>query len=166
MRRVTPHHTLALRIMLGIVLVNYLAQIPYYLHLYYFPYGASPSPTGTVLLTLTFIWFLAGYFGVVRGWSAAYWLLLAYVVTVAVFYLWNMFTQVTHGYPPFLHVWGEHDPVLFAVFGIGYLNMLAGIYFAYFLIRYRRSLLTPIPSGAGSDGAVSDPHSLAGTPRR
>lgn len=146
MRRSHHHHTPATRCMLWVVLANYLAQIPYYLRLYYFPHGAPPSLSGTALLTLTLVWFLAGYTGMVRGWTIGYWLLLAYFATVAIFYLRNMLTQVTHGYPPFLHVFNERDPILFVVFAIGYVNMLAAIYFVYFLLRHRRSLLLRAPS--------------------
>lgn len=144
-------HTLALRLMLWVVLVNYLAQIPYYLRVYYFPHGAPPSLSGTALLTLTLVWFLAGYLGIDRGWIWAYWLLLAYFATVVTFYLWNMLTQVMHGYPPFLYVWGARDPTLFAVFAIGYLNMLAGVYFLYVLLRYRRSLVNTRPVAMGRE---------------
>lgn len=151
MRLTRRQHALALRLMLWVVLANYLAQIPYYLHLYYFPHGAPPSLSGTALLTLTLVWFLAGYLGIDRGWIWAYWLLLSYFVAVVTFYLRNMLTQVTHGYPPFFHVWGEHDPILFAVFAIGYLNMLAGVYFLYFLIRHRRSLVNSLPVALGRE---------------
>lgn len=143
------HHTLAFRLMLWVVLANYLAQIPYYLRVYYFPHGAPPSLSGTALLALTLVWFLAGYIGVLREWMPGYVLLLAYFVTVVTFYLRNMLTQVTHGYPPFLHVWGERDPILFVVFAIGYLNMLAGVYFLYFLLRHRRSLMDSLPVATG-----------------
>ncbi len=148
MQRTHHQSMLVFRFMLCVVLANYLAQIPYYLHLYYFPHGAPPSRSGTALLTLTLVWFLAGFAGTLRRWTAAYWVLVAYFVTVATFYLRNMLTQVTHGYPPFLHVWGEHDPILFVVFGIGYVNMLAALFFLYFLLRRHRSLLHTPPAAA------------------
>lgn len=155
MQRTRQQSALVFRLMLGVVLANYLAQIPYYLRLYYFPHGAPPSPSGTALLTLTLLWFLAGFAGTVHRWAPGYWLLLAYFATVVIFYSRNMLTQVTHGYPPFLHVWGERDPILFVVFAIGYVNMLAGIYFVYFLIGHRRSLLLNPSATATADSAAS-----------
>ena len=148
MRMSSRQRTILLRLMLFVVLANYLAQIPYYLRLYYFPHGVAPSWSGTALLALTLAWFAAGYLGVVRGWSAAYWVLLAYFVTVVTFYLRNMLTQVTHGYPPFMHLQAR-DPILFMVFGIGYVNLLAGIAFLYVLVRYRPTFVDPRPAATG-----------------
>lgn len=140
MQRWRQPHGLFLGIVLVVVLANYAAQIPYYLYLYYFPHGAPPSPTGTILLGLTLVWFLVGYAGLARGSRAGYWLLGGFLATEVGFYGWNMFVQVTHGYPPFLHLHAS-DPILFAVFGIGYLNLIAGIYFLYFLARHHRTLV-------------------------
>jgi hypothetical protein len=144
MQRWRQRHGLFLKVVLGIVLANYLAQIPYYLHLYYFPYGAPPRLSGTILLGLTLVWFLVGYVGLARGSRWGYWLLVAFLVTEVGFYASNMLVQVTHGYPPFLHL-DISDPILFAVFGIGYLNLFAGAYFLYFLAQHRRTL---VASGA------------------
>ncbi len=41
---------------------------------------------------------------------------------------------------PFFHL-QTRDPVLFAVFGIGYLNMLLGACFIAYLARYRRDFI-------------------------
>ena len=55
MHRSVQHQGLFLLLLLGVVVANYLVQILYYLHLYYFPRGALPSVGGTLLLGLTFI---------------------------------------------------------------------------------------------------------------
>jgi hypothetical protein len=136
-------------LVLVVVGANYLAQIPYYLHLYYFPHGALPSASGSALLGLTLVWFLVGYAQLVRGSVKGYWLLLSFLVTEVFFYAHNIFTQVTHGYPPFFHL-QNHDPILFTVFAIGYLNMLMGVYFLYYLARWRRALVAPARSEQAS----------------
>lgn len=130
--------------MLAIVLANYLAQIPYYLDVYYFPHHAAPNLPDLLLLLATLVWFLIGYAGLARGSRAGYWVLLAFLIVEVGFYLYNMVIQVTHGYAPFFHLHAR-DPILFVVFAIGYLNLLAGLYFLYFLLRHRRTLVAPQP---------------------
>lgn len=118
---------------LVVVGANYLAQIPYYLHLYYIPHGALPSLRGSILLGLTLAWFLAGAIGFARGRAWGYWLLATFLLTEVSFYALNMLNQAQHGFPPFFHL-QTRDPILFAVFGIGYLNMLAGACFLFVLL--------------------------------
>lgn len=119
---------------LVVVGANYLAQIPYYLHLYYIPHGALPSLRGSILLGLTLAWFLAGALGFARGRVWGSWLLATFLLTEVSFYALNMLNQTLHGFPPFFHL-QTRDPILFVVFGIGYLNMLAGAYFLFVLLQ-------------------------------
>lgn len=144
MLRAHHAHRLVLRILLAVVVANYLAQIPYYLHVHYVPHGAPPSISGTALLGLTFAWFLLGYVGTAHGRRDGYWLLLTYLVAEVSFYLKNLVTQVTHGYAPFFHL-QTRDPILFVVFGIGYLNLLVGVYYLYYLLSHRPTLITSGP---------------------
>jgi hypothetical protein len=142
MSRADQWRTRFLWLTLMVVGANYLAQIPYYLDVYYFPHGAAPSLSGSFLLGLTFVWFLVGYLRLRKGSVKGYWLLLSFLVTEVFFYAHNMFIQVMHGYPPFLHLQAR-DPILTVVFDIGYLNMLLGAYFIYALLRHRRDLIAP-----------------------
>ena len=120
-----PLNRVVMYAILIVVGANYLAQIPYYLYLYYFPHHAPPALFGTLLLVATFVWFLVG------------WLLLAFLLTEFIFYFANMVNQVAHGFAPFFHL-QNRDPLLFTVFAIGYLNLIGGLVFAIFLIwRYR-----------------------------
>ena len=138
------------RIVLYAILVvvgaNYLAQIPYYLYLYYLPHRALPPLFGTSLLAATFVWFLAGWLLLVRrGSQAGYWLLLTFLLVEACFYLFNMVNQVAHGFAPFFHL-QNRDPLLFTVFAIGYLNMVGGFAFIIFLaLRYRTLVVNQRP---------------------
>ena len=122
------------RIVMNAILVvvgaNYLAQIPYYLYLYYFPHHVPPSLFGTLLLAATFVWFLAGWLLLTRrGGRTGYWLLLAFLLTEFVFYAANMVNQVAHGFAPFFHL-QNRDPLLFTVFAIfliwRYRSLVAG----------------------------------------
>lgn len=148
------NHRIFLWCVLAVVGGNYLAQIPYYLHIYYFPHGAPPAWGGTLLLGATLAWFLAGFVLLARGKRTGYWLLLAFLLVEVGFYLHNMVIQVTHGFAPFFHL-QTGDPILFVVFGIGYLNLLCGLYFLVFLVLRRNTLVTERPQ-------PSSPHALAG----
>lgn len=149
---------LFLGLVLAVVGANYLAQIPYYSRIYYFPRHAPPSPTGVALLGLTLVWFLAGFVGLARGQRVGFWLLLTYLVAVVAFYLGNLINQVAHGYAPFFHL-QTHDPVLFMVFGIGYLNLVAGSSFLVGMVWYHRAPLNAtVPvraSGAGANARAA-----------
>ena len=134
MRHAThAQRALWLAVLLGIVVANYLAQIVYYLHLYYFPHHAPPSLFGSIALMLTLVWFLAGYVGTRRGNAGGYWLLVSYLLAMVLFYALNMVNQVGHGFSPFFHLHAR-DPILFVVFAIGYLNLLAGVGYLVWLV--------------------------------
>ena len=133
-----PLNRIVMYAILVVVGANYLAQIPYYLHLYYFPRHAPPSLLGTSLLVATFVWFLAGWLLLTRrGSRVGFWLLLTFLLTEFFFYLANMVNQVAHGFAPFFHL-QNRDPLLFTVFAIGYLNLIGAFVFVVFLVaRYR-----------------------------
>ena len=109
----------------GVVIANYLAQIAYYLRLYYIPHHAPPALAGSLALAATLAWFLAGFALLLRGRPAGYWLTLSYLAAETTFYVANMLNQMAHGFAPFFHL-ANPDPVLWTVFAVGYLNMLAG----------------------------------------
>ncbi|HET9979770.1 MAG TPA: hypothetical protein VFQ32_04965 [Ktedonobacterales bacterium] len=133
-----PLNRVVMYAILGVVGANYLAQIPYYLYLYYFPHHAPPALFGTALLAATFVWFLLGWLLLARrGRQAGFWLLLTFLLTEFGFYAANMVNQVAHGFAPFFHLQNP-DPLLFTVFAIGYLNLIGALIFAILLTwRYR-----------------------------
>ncbi|HEX9037447.1 MAG TPA: hypothetical protein VF808_10700 [Ktedonobacterales bacterium] len=122
-----------------VVIANYAAQIPYYLRLYYFPHHAPPALWGSLALAATLAWFLVGFTLLLRGRAAGYWLTLAFLATETAFYLYNLLNQMAHGYAPFFHL-ANPDPVLWSVFAIGYLNLVAGAPFIVGLLVARRTL--------------------------
>ena len=133
-----PLNRIVMYAILVVVGANYLAQIPYYLHLYYFPRHAPPALFGATLLVATFVWFLVGWLLLAqRGSRVGFWLLLTFLLTEFFFYLANMVNQVAHGFAPFFHL-QNRDPLLFTVFAIGYLNLIGAFVFVAFLVaRYR-----------------------------
>jgi hypothetical protein len=108
--------------LLVVVLANYLAQIVYYLDLYY---PRPPAVSGTALLGLTLVWFLVGYVGARRGWWMGRIILLAYLLSMVGFYVANTSELLVHGYGLLWHL-QHHDLPVRMVFSVGYLNMLVG----------------------------------------
>lgn len=122
---------------LSVVAVNYLAQIPYYLHLYY----PHPLPLiGSSLLGATLVWFLWGYLLFAKATRLGYWLLISYLVVMVAFYLHSTITHIVGGLNPLFFL-RDRDPLVGVVLAIGYVNMLAGIYFISFLLRHRDILV-------------------------
>lgn len=130
-----------------VVGANYVAQIPYYLHLYYFPHGALPNLRGSLMLGLTLLWFGAGYALLARGRMAGYWLLVSFLVAEVGFYVFNVTNRVANGFPALMDL-QTHDPLLWTVFLIGYINMLVGFYFLVYLALNRRELLASAASAS------------------
>lgn len=141
-----PANKAVMYAILAVVGANYLAQIPYYLYLYYLPHKALPPLFGTSLLVATFVWFLLGWLLLARrGSRGGYWLLFTFLLIEVGFYLYNMVNQVAHGFAPFFHL-QNRDPLLFTVFAIGYLNMICGVGFLIFLALRYRTLVAGSPA--------------------
>ena len=138
----------SLALMFAVVVMNYVAQVAYYLRLYYFPHHAPPALWGSLALAVTLAWFLVGFALLWRGPVAGYWLTLSFLAVETGFYLYNEINQVAHGYPPFFHL-ANPDPVLWVVFAIGYLNMVAGVVFIAALLARGPHPLPPLPGGEG-----------------
>ena len=119
------------RVLLVMVLANYLAQIVYYLDLYY---PQPPAMLGTALLCLTLLWFLAGYVGAQRGWWLGRLLLLSYLLAMVSFYVVGTYGLVVHGYGLLWHL-QHHDLPVRMVFALGYLNLVVGAVALLALLR-------------------------------
>ncbi len=122
-----------LPVLLAAVLLNYAAQIPYYLHQYYFPRHILPNFVGTALLTATLVWFLVGYSMFVRDKKYGKGLLLSFLVAQVLFYghaiIFGLINE--SGIVAQLKT---HSPFLFVIFLIGYINFaVAGYYFVRLL---------------------------------
>lgn len=117
-------------VLFWVVIVDYLAQIPYYLVNYYFPHHAPPTVSSVVLLGLTLAWFLIGYFTVRRR-RFGYWVLLSFLVVEGLFYLRTLLAGSVA-----FQLQNPH-PVIVAVFIIGYVTGIVSLVYAIVLVVSR-----------------------------
>lgn len=122
-------------VLLYTVLINYAAQIPYYLHQYYFPYHAQPNWSGVALLALTFVWFLFGYVRYVRGKRYGWGLLLSFLVAQVIFYGYSVLLSFVGGGA--LAQLQTPSPFIRVIFSIGYLNFAVALYYVAWLLVKR-----------------------------
>jgi hypothetical protein len=132
-----PKHTTFVLAQLAflLILANFLAQVPYYLHLYYGRQALLTSVRNGVPLVTVFALFLLGYVLLMRQHRAGYWLMVLFLTMDFAFYLWNTVGGVRHGYGLFFQL---HNPdlTLRVIFSIGYLNFFAsGLLLALLLSR-------------------------------
>jgi hypothetical protein len=123
-------------ILFTLILANFLAQIVYYFHLYYSVRHPFPALRSTVLLGLVFILFLAANGLLIMQHKAGRPAILFFLSLEFFFYLWNIAGGVLHGFGWFFNL-SEPDPILRAIFAIGYLSFLACGYFMALLLFNR-----------------------------
>jgi len=124
-------------VLFGVLLANFVAQVPYFLHLYYTPQHPLPEVRSAFLMGAVFVLFLVSFGLWAAGSTAGYYLLIFYLALEFFFYLWNIIGGVVHGFGLFFHL-ADRDPVLWAVNAIGYLSFFAAGYFLLLLIARRR----------------------------
>ena len=112
-----------------IVIANYVAQIPYGIHLYHGHYNM----VGVFMLFVTLVWFMAGFF--LRHTKVGYWLLLSFLAVEFLFYFHGEILMLFWGYGIGYHLLRVKDQVLWWVFFIGDVNFVAAGYYLYYLLR-------------------------------
>jgi hypothetical protein len=123
-----------------LILANFLAQIPYYLHLYYNPNNLLAQLRGGFLLLIVFAVFLLASFLLFKRTVIGYWLMVMFLAVEFLFYVWNTLGGVLHGYG-FLYHLANPDLILRAVFAIGYVNLFVSGYFLCLLLLKRAAFL-------------------------
>ena len=123
-----------------LILANFIAQIPYYLHLYYNPNNLLAQLRGGFLLLIVFVLFLLASFLFFKRTVIGYWLMVIFLAVEFLFYVWNTLGGVFHGYSFFYHL-ANPDLILRAVFAIGYVNLFASGYFLCLLLLKRSTFL-------------------------
>ncbi len=118
------------------VLVNYAAQVAYAADLY----GLRVNPAGVVLLGATLAWFLVAFATLVEGRRLGYVLLLLYVAAQVAFYVHGQIVLAFVGYGFLYALTHAHDPVVWVVFVIGDLNLLAAVIALVYLLGPGRDL--------------------------
>ena len=68
-----------------------------------------------------------------KGTVAGYWLMVVFIAVEFLFYLWNTLGAVIHGYGWFFQL-NNPDPLLRAIFAVGYVNLFASGYFLGLLL--------------------------------
>ena len=123
-----------------LILANFLAQIPYYLHLYYNPNNLLAQLRGGFLLLIVFAVFLLASFLLFKRTVIGYWLMVMFLAVEFLFYVWNTLGGVIHGYG-FLYHLANPDLILRAAFAIGYVNLFVSGYFLCLLLLKRAIFL-------------------------
>jgi len=107
--------------LLAAVVLNYLAQVPYYIHQYYVGRHIAPSWTGAALLLLTLLWFLAGYIMYVANKKHGKGILLSFLAAQVLFYGHAIIFGLVNGSGAVAQL-KTHSQFLFVIFLIGYIN--------------------------------------------
>jgi hypothetical protein len=116
------------------VIANYAAQVPYYLHQYYFPHHQVPATAGVVLLGLTLLWFLTGYGLYLWGRRYGTATLLAFLLAQVLFYGHSVILGLLTGGGAEAQL-TTNSRFLQVIFSIGYLNFLVATFYVYWLVR-------------------------------
>jgi hypothetical protein len=119
-----------------LILANFIAQIPYGLHLYYRPDNPLAHVKEGLPLLIVFVVFLLASLLLFKRQAFGYWLMVLFLAVEFLFYLWNTIGAVIHGYGFFFHLTNP-DLLLRAVFTIGYVNLFASGYFLGLLLLKR-----------------------------
>ena len=123
-----------------LILANFIAQIPYYLHLYYNPNNLLAQSKGVLLMLFVLGVFLLASLLLFKRRVLGYWLMVVFLAVEFLFYLWNTLGEVIHGYGLFFHL-NNPDLLLRAVFAIGYMNLFVSGYFLGLLLLKRSHFL-------------------------
>lgn len=132
--RVLISWRMGLHILLAVTMLNYLAQIPYYIH-FYGIHHVPPSPVGVSLLACTLALFIAGYALTLQERRIGWWLLVGFLLLEFGFYLLHNLSGAALRDLPL------NDPLFFAVSLIGYLNTAVALVYLIVLIRGRTYFL-------------------------
>ncbi len=123
------------RVLFALILLNFLAQIPYYLHLYAGRQAMSVTVRSSLIMGAVFAFFVLASWLLFKGQRPGYPLMLAFLAVEFLFYLFGLITSTLHGFAPFFQV-RNPDVVLRVIYSIGYMNLFASGYFIWLLIRY------------------------------
>jgi hypothetical protein len=129
----SPEWRIALHFLCGVTLLNYIAQIPYYIH-FYFIHHAAPAPLGLLFLLATLVLFLSGYVLTLRMKRAGAWLLLLFLLLEFGGYLLHNLTGA------FLKDLPLNDALFFTVSIIGYLNFMVSFIYLIAMALGRRTI--------------------------
>ena len=128
----------AMLILFSVVLLNYVAQIPYYLHQYYIPRHLPPSFIGSLLLVTTLAWFLVGYARYTAGKRYGWSILVAFLATQVLFYGHSVLLGLLSGGGVVAQL-RTSSLFLLVIFLIGDLNFIVATYYLWLLVSRRKN---------------------------
>ena len=117
--------------LVAITLVNYAAQVPYYLHNDYSPHHVLPGVRAVALLAATLAWFALGLAGFMRHRRWGLPVLASFLAAEAIFYAGTIATGI------FIFQLENHSYLLKTIFVIGYMSGAAAAYYLFRLLRER-----------------------------
>jgi hypothetical protein len=123
------------RVLFVVILLNFIAQILYFVHLYLGRQSWLISLRSFLILGLVCAFFLVASSLLFKGRPLGYPLMLLFLSVEFLFYLSGSIGSAVRGNGLFFQL-GNPDPVLRIVFAISYLNLFASGYFL-FLLLYR-----------------------------
>lgn len=129
------------RALFWIILANFIAQVPYFFHLYYHEFS-DLKRLFNLPMGLVFALFLVAYVLLVKHKKTGYWLMMVFLTMEFLFYLWNTIGSVRHGFGLLFQLYNP-DPILRIIFAIGYLNLFASGYFLFLLIYKKETFIKP-----------------------
>src|SRR5215469_11116934 len=127
----SPKLRMAFHILLGVTVLNYVAQIPYYIH-FYGVHHVTPAPFAILFLLVTFAFFLAGYLLLLQAKPVGAWLLLVFLLLEFGGYLLHNLSGA------FLQDLPIDDLLFLTVSLIGYLNFAVSFVFLLVLAKNRQ----------------------------
>jgi hypothetical protein len=113
-------------------IINYVWQVPYYVH-FYGSHGRAPAPLA-VLFLVTFTWFAVAAVLLFQRKRGGFAWMASFLVLEIGFYLLH---NASGAFVADLEV---SDPILFIASVLGYLNTLTGLVFLVHLLRHRGDL--------------------------
>lgn len=128
---------ISLFILFLIVMANYIAQIPYGIHLY----GHRFNLVGVMMLGITLVWFLTGFILLVKRIKIGYWILLSFLFVEFIFYFHGQIILMFVGYGLMYHLVNFKDMILWWVFFIGDVNFFVAGFYLYYLLRRKKMFL-------------------------
>jgi hypothetical protein len=128
------------RVMFALILLNFAAQVPYFVHLYLGRQALAVTLRSFLIMGAVFAWFLAGAILLARCRHSGYGLMVAFLAVEFLFYLLGSVNSTLRGFGPFFQV-RNPDVVLRVIYSIGYVNLFAAGYFLSLLLRWRSAFL-------------------------
>ena len=124
------------KILFVLILANFLAQIPYFFHLYFRSQSLLVSIRSFLIMGAVFAFFLTASFLLFKGKIWGYPLMIIFLTIEFLFYLRGVIAATLHGYGLFFQVFNP-DPVLRIIYSVGYLNLFASGYFLLLLLLHK-----------------------------